>query len=69
MESMSLSEMTLTGAERLLTPASSVPLRGCVDTVGGNLHMHIHGDGVIEEQGLQRQAHHKDSSVLPSDGN
>ena len=27
MESMSLSEMTLTGAERLLTPASSVPLR------------------------------------------
>ena len=27
--------------------------------------MHIHGDGVIEEQGLQRQAHHKDSRVLP----
>ena len=27
MESMSLSEMTLTGAERLLTPAFSVPLR------------------------------------------
>ena len=27
--------------------------------------MDIHGDGVIEEQGLQRQAHHKDSRVLP----
>ena len=30
--------------------------------------MHIHGDGVIEEQGLQRQAYHKDSRVLPLRG-
>ena len=43
--------------------------QGCVDTVGGNLHMHIHGDGVIEEQGLQRQAHQRTAASSPSDGN
>ena len=33
MESMSLSEMTLTGAEMLLTPAFSVPLRAALTPV------------------------------------
>ena len=65
MESMSLSEMTLTGAERAVDTGFQCAAQGCVDTVGGDLHMDIHGDGVIEEQGLQRQAHHKDSRILP----
>ena len=53
------------GSRKAVDTGFQCAAQGCVDTVGGDLHMDIHGDGVIEEQGLQRQAHHKDSRILP----
>ena len=69
MESMSLSEMTLTGAERLLTPAFSVPLRAALTPWAGISTWTSTGMVSSKSRDFSGRPTTRTAASSPSDGN